>query len=98
MANSTLLRDSAILWIKSNTTIPIDDPLPANVELFIEKYKELFSLRAGVASESISGLSQSFTAGNASSLLRRYAAELLGEDCLTFSDVKAFPALDKWVY
>ena len=98
MASETLLRDSALLWIKNNTTIDINEPLPSNVELFIEKYNELFSTRAGVASESISGLSQSFTTGNMSALLRQYASDLLGDDCLTYSDVKAVPAVDRWVY
>ena len=36
---SNILRESAILWLESNTTIDVKTtPLPSNVELFIEKY------------------------------------------------------------
>ena len=90
---SNILRESAILWLESNTTIDVKTtPLPSNVELFIEKYGSIMELRPGVSSESISGLSQSFNM-----LLRQYAKEILGEENMV-SDVKVFPALEKWVY
>ncbi len=98
MENSDVIRESALIWLGNNTNIDItQDPLPANVELFISRYGDVLSLRPGVSSESIQGLSQSFTSGDIGVLLRQYASSLLGEDCLTCSDAKAFPALEKWV-
>lgn len=95
---SNILRESAILWLESNTTIDVKTtPLPSNVELFIEKYGSIMELRPGVSSESISGLSQSFNSSDISMLLRQYAKEILGEENMV-SDVKVFPALEKWVY
>ena len=96
---SDALRESALLWVKRNTTLEVDpENIPADVEMFIEKYGEIMSLRPGVTSESIGGhLSQSFTGGDIAALLRQYAGELLGEDCLG-SSVEVFPAADRWVY
>ncbi len=93
------MRESALLWVKRNTTLEIDpDNIPADVELFIEKYGEVMSLRPGIAGESIGGhLSQSFTGTDISALLRQYAEELLGEGCFG-SDMQALPAVDRWVY
>lgn len=97
MASDNVMRESAILWIKQNTTFDTTvDPLPPNVELFIEKYGAVMTMRAGVTSESISGLSQSFTS-DITGLLKQYARELIGEEYMR-SDVKAFPFVDRWVY
>lgn len=85
--------------MRENTSLDTDvDPLPANAELFVEKYKEIMGLRPGIASESIQGLSQSFSASDIGALIRQYASSILGDDCLTFSDIKVMPAVEKWVY
>ena len=97
MASDDVLRQSALLWIKENTTYDADlEPLPPNAELFIEKYKEIMGLRPGVSSESISGLSQSFRNPDIESMIRQYAASLLGEDFL-LSGLRFVPASDRWV-
>lgn len=98
MASSEILQKSALQWILSNTNIKtLPDPLTPEIELFCEKYGQIMSLSPGVSSESISGLSQSFNIGNINGLLRQYAKEILGAEN-TPSDVKAYPALEKWVY
>lgn len=97
MESEDVLRQSAILWIKGNTTFDTDiEPLPPNAELFIEKYKEIMGLRPGVASESISGLSQSFSVSDIDALLKQYAASILGGEYMP-SDLRFIPAADRWV-
>ena len=82
--------------MRENTTFGTDmDPLPANAELFIEKYKEIMGLRPGVASESISGLSQSFSVSDIETLLKQYAASILGSEFMP-SDLRFVPAADRW--
>lgn len=98
MASNEVIRESAISWIQKNTTFDVNvNPLPSNVELFIEKYGALMGLRPGVASESISGLSQSFNSADIGTMLKQYARELIGDEYM-LSDVKALPAIDRWVY
>ena len=95
MSSEILIRKSAIEWIKRNTSFDISiDPLPASVEMFIEKYSEIMGLRPGIASESISGLSQSFN-GNVSELLKQYASELIGEEFIN-SEVRFVRAVDRY--
>lgn len=90
-----IMRGVAIEWLKQNTTFDITQTTyPSNVEMFILKYEEIMSLRPGVASESISGLSQSFT-GEISALLKQYAAELIGEKFL-IGDVRFVSAEKAW--
>lgn len=92
---SEVIRQAALEWVKKNTTFDIAiDPLPASVEMFISKYEEIMNLRPGVASESISGLSQSFN-GDISALLKQYAAELIGEEYV-ISDVRVVVAEKRW--
>lgn len=98
MTNEEVIKRSALEWLQNNTTLNnIVEPFPAGIEIFIEKYGEVMGLRAGVASESISGLSQSFNVENISTLLKQYATELIGSEYMR-SDIKVFPALDKWTY
>lgn len=92
---SEVIREAAIDWVKKNTTFDITvEPLPASVEMFISKYEEIMNIRPGVASESISGLSQSFN-GDISALLKQYAAELIGEEYV-LSDVRVVVAEKRW--
>lgn len=84
---NTLYASSAIEWIKLHTTLEVNpdkpDTLSAAVKLFILKYAQLISTHSGVASESISGLSQSFVTGQSlKTKIYELAIALLGEDCL----------------
>lgn len=81
-----LLVESALRWVLDNTTLKFDyekdedlKALQPNVRLFVLKYFDAMSMQAGVASESISGLSQSFKTDSASALIWQYAEELLRE-------------------
>lgn len=82
---TVLMVESAIEWINANTLLNIslsDDHeanLPANVRLFINKYVEVMGLSAGVTSESVGGLSQSFDSATKTDLLWQYANELLSD-------------------
>ena len=94
--NSDVIRESALCWIRQNTTFDVSiDPLPANVLMFIEKYTELMGLRPGIASESISGLSQSFNTGDIGMMLKQYAQELLGQEYMK-SDLHFMPSVKRW--
>lgn len=93
--DNEVIRKSALSWIQQNTTFDVSiDPLPANVEMFIEKYGEIMGIRPGISSESISGLSQSFN-GDISTLLKQYAQELLGSEYMK-SDVQFIPSVKRW--
>lgn len=73
--------DSAIEWIKTNTTLEIapDEELPSNAKLFVIKFCDTMSVSAGVASESLGGMSQSFsTSGGSGFLLADLASQLFG--------------------
>lgn len=83
--NTCMLVESGAIWLKNNTKLDYDfencdlSALPANIRLFLHKYCQIMRLRPGIASESISGLSQSFT-GNIDDLIWNAAESLLGED------------------
>ena len=81
-----LLIESGLRWVLDNTSLKFnienDDDLRAlhpNVKLFLVHYFDIMSMRPGISSESISGLSQSFDTTDKSILLRQYANELLGQ-------------------
>lgn len=79
-----LMVDAAFAWIQENTTLEfdLDDPaleLPPNVKLFVVKFCDLFNQTAGVASESLGGMSQSFSnTGGTGFLLADLATQLFG--------------------
>lgn len=82
--DNALMGNTAIEWIANNTTLTVDtnnvetvSTLPFSAKLFIVKFNEISSMRAGVTSESISGLSQSFSNTDNSSLIWQYACDLL---------------------
>lgn len=98
-----LVVESALQWVLDNTTLQFDinkdddlKALPANVRLFVVKYKEAMITDVGVSSESIEGLSHSFNTGDKSNLLWDLANSLLG-DCLV-SPVSFVSATDSWKY
>ena len=73
----------AFEWIAENTTLTVDmdalEALPASVRLFIVRFIDIMSTRAGVQSESAEGLSQSFSSTDKGTLIWQYAEELLGK-------------------
>lgn len=79
-----LMVDAAFAWIQEHTTLEfnLEDPeleLPPNVKLFIVKFCDLLTPTAGVASESLGGMSQSFSnSGGTGFLLADLASQLLG--------------------
>ncbi len=85
--------NAALEWLAEKTTIDTGDitALPASAKLFIRKFAELQGTRAGVASQSIEGLSQSFHAGDSSAILWQYALEFLSpflKSQVTFTTTK----------
>lgn len=58
-----LLVDAALGWLKDNTILNIEDAeaFPAVASLFVLKFTELVSQTSGVKSESLGGMSQSFS-------------------------------------
>ena len=93
---------SAVEWINKHTTLKVDPEcntdLSAAVQLFILKYTQLLTINSGIASESISGLSQSFTTGQSlESKIYELATAVLGKDCL-LSTVTVHAGESKWDY
>lgn len=85
-AQTILMVESAFEWINTNTILNIaynDESVLAKVssavKLFVIKYFDLMSMRPGITSESLGGMSQSFDTNNKSELLWQYAYELLGD-------------------
>lgn len=72
--------EAALDWVKANTTLVLDESkeLPANVKLFVIKYCELMSQTVGVTSESLGGMSQSFSTSGAGFALADLATQLFG--------------------
>lgn len=76
-----IMVETALDWVKENTTIKIDPDkeLPSNVKLFVIKFCELLTPTVGVASESLGGMSQSFsTSGGTGLLVADLATQLFG--------------------
>lgn len=100
-AQTCLMVESALQYVLDNTTLTFDienmeelKALPAQVRLFVLKYNEAMSISAGVASESIEGLSQSFSSGDKSALLWELAESLLNKWLV--SPVRFVPAVRRW--
>ena len=93
--------ESALDWLQDNTTLKFDKnnedslkALPAGAKLFIMQYRKIAEADSTVASESISGLSQSFNTSNKNALLYDMAQQLLGK---YLKNVFSFvPATNKW--
>lgn len=77
---AVLMAEVALEWLTENTIIDTTDieKLPASAKLFISKYIAVCSRQNGVSSQSIEGLSQSFSTGNLSDIVWDLAIELLG--------------------
>lgn len=79
-----LIVESGLEWVKNNTTLEFDTnkdddliALPSVVRLFLVKFFDVNMISAGVASESIEGLSQSFDTSDKSAMIWQFAEELL---------------------
>ena len=92
-----LMAQSAVEWIERSTTIDTEDldNFPAGAKLFIDEFIQINSLSSGVSSESIGGLSQSFTTQDKESLLWDKANTLIGAENLK-SRVRFVTAQKRW--
>lgn len=100
-AMSLLQAETALDWMAGHTTLTFDkadsgsiNALPACAKLFVVKFCEAFRLREGVASQSIEGLSQSFTTTDKNALIWQLANSLLGD--YLKSQVKVHQATRRW--
>jgi hypothetical protein len=102
-ADSTdcLWAESGIDWITANTTLNPDknNPetiinLPAGAKLFVREYARIAG-QSGIASESIEGLSQSFTTDSVQSQLNALALALMPD---YFSAIRFIPKQQQWDY
>lgn len=100
---STLLYVGAALdWLQANTTLEFDKndtesikALPDGAKLFICKYYDVMGANtAGVTSESIGGMSQSFSTETKNALLFQYASELIG--AYLKGQVSSVPNVSNW--
>lgn len=98
-AQDCLWVESGLVWLKVHTTLPLDklalEELPAGAKLFLQKYADVMEC-SGIASESIEGLSQSFTTGESTELrLLSLAQNLLPE---WFRSIQFMPKQQLWKY
>lgn len=100
-AMAVLKAEAALDWMLANTTLAFskDDAqsiaaLPACAKLFVVKYSEAMSLREGVASQSIEGLSMSFNTADKDTVLWQLARSLLSG--YLKSQVRVYPAKRRW--
>lgn len=99
---ATLIVESGLEWINANTTLDIDTTndealkaLPSCVRLFLVKFFDVNMLGAGISSESIEGLSQSYDTSDKSALIWQFAEELLAP--YLKGRVSFVAATSKWV-
>lgn len=73
--------EAAVEWLAANTTINTEDleNLPSRAKLFITEFISLNSKR-GISSESIQGLSQSFSSEKVTDMIWDLAESLLSDD------------------
>lgn len=100
-AMTALRAEAALDWMAGHTTLTFDksdatsiEALPACAKLFVVKFCEAFKTREGVASQSIEGLSQSFTATGKETLIMALAKSLLSN--YLNSQVTVFQAKRRW--
>lgn len=96
-ARAVLICNAALEWLAENTTIDTKDldNLPSCAKLFMLKYNELSNIRTGVQSESIEGLSQTFSQSSNEEMLWDTANALLGG--YLKSRVRFVTAQRKWI-
>ena len=96
-----LIVESGLEWVKANTTLEFDMnndddliALPSAVKLFLVNFFDVNMTSAGVSSQSIEGLSQSFDNSDKSALVWQYANELLSP--YLKSQINFIPAQKRW--
>lgn len=80
-AEIAIMVEAALGWVEENTTLEIDreSELPSNVKLFVVKFCDLLTQTVGVSSESLGGMSQSFSSsGGTGLILADLATQLFG--------------------
>lgn len=82
-----LIAESALIWVQNNTKFKFDinsskdlESLTADVRLFVAKYIEIMKLRAGITSESIGNLSQSFDTKDLNAAIWQIATDVFTDD------------------
>ena len=97
---SIIIIETAIDLVLSRTSIKFDknkdddlSKIPARVKLFVTKYFELMEIQEGVASQTITNLSQSFHQ-NKNERFNELINEILGNDLI--SEVKFVGAVNRW--
>lgn len=101
-AENVLLLGAGFDWLEENTTLQFnkENPeevkaLPDMVKLFLCRYAELMGNSGLITSESIGGLSQSFSSTQRSALLWDAAQTLLGP--WLKSQVSSVPSVSRWL-
>lgn len=104
-ANETtaLYVGAAIDWINANTTLVINREnlqdsvaaLPDGAKLFMCRYYGVMSTDGNVVSESIGGMSQTFSTESKAAQLYKLASELMG--AYLKGQVSSIPNVSKWV-
>lgn len=102
-ANSkTLLYiNSTLEWLEEHTTLEFDknsiesvQALPANAKLFLVKCTEIISRNEDVTSESIAGMSKSYSEKSVETLMLNSAKQLLRK--YLKPNVKYYPCRRRW--
>lgn len=100
-ALTALKAEAALDWMLKNTTLKFDKgsvetitALPSCAKLFVVQYTELLSVKQGVASQSIEGLSMSYFDADTSAKIWQLANTLLYG--YIKSQVRVFPAKRRW--
>lgn len=98
---AVLKAEAAFDWMLEYTSLAFEKEslesvmaLPSCAKLFVLKYSELLSIKQGVASQSIEGLSMAYHEGNQTALIWQLANTLLGP--YIKSQVRVFPAKRRW--
>lgn len=93
--------ESALDWLAQNTTLEFDKndiesvkALPAGAKLFLLKFSDIMTVNTAVTSESIGGMSQSFSTSGKSNLLMDLANDLIGG--YLKSSFQFIPTVGKW--
>ena len=89
-----LMADAALEWIGEHTTLDVSEPLPPGAKVFVLKYIGLMQQSAGVTSESLAGMSQSFDTTDKGTQIMQIARELMG--AYMKSDVHFVSAKGRW--
>lgn len=89
-----LMADAALEWIADHTTLDVSVDLPPGAKVFVLKYIALMRQTAGVTSESLAGMSQSFDTTEKGLQFMQLAHELMG--AYMKSDVHFVSAKGRW--